>query len=66
MQFPRLVRAIVGFFAAGWGVALLVSGTLSADPLTTRIASAIGGVILLGVSYALYRSPATGQTAPRN
>jgi hypothetical protein len=66
MEILRLARAIAGFIAAGSGVALLVAGTLSADPLTMRMASAISGGILLGVSYALYRSLATGQTARRN
>jgi hypothetical protein len=51
--------------SAGWGVALVVSGTFAADRLTTRLASGIGGLILLGVSYALYRSLARGQIASR-
>jgi hypothetical protein len=65
VDVPRLVRAVAGFFAAGWGVALLLVGILTTDRLAIAIGAAIGGLILLGVSYALYRSLATEETTSR-
>ncbi len=65
VDVPRLVRAIAGFFAAGWGVALLLIGILTIDRLAIGIGAATAGLILLGVSYALYRSLATEETASR-
>jgi CHASE2 domain-containing sensor protein len=65
VDVPRLLRAAAGFFTAGWGVALLLIGILTTDRLAIAIGAAISGVILLGVSYALYRSLATEETAPR-
>jgi hypothetical protein len=65
VDVPRFVRAVAGFFAAGWGVALLLVGILTTDLLAIAIGAAISGLILLGVSYALYRSLATEEIAPR-
>jgi len=65
VDVPRLVRAVAGFFVAGWGVALLLVGILTTDRPAIAIGAAIGGLVLLGVSYALYRSLATEETASR-
>jgi hypothetical protein len=59
-----IALSIIGFFAATWGVGLLVESPV-ADRVMTATASGIGGLILLGVSYALYRSLATSKSAPR-
>jgi hypothetical protein len=44
---------------------LLLVGILTTDRLAFAIGAATSGLILLGASYALYRSLATEETAPR-
>jgi hypothetical protein len=57
VNLHRVARAVVGFLAALWGVGLLVASVTS-DHLNTAIVWGAGGLILLGVSYAIYRSAA--------
>ena len=62
VDVSRVVRAVLGFLAAGWGVALLLFGILVADRLAIAIVSVVGGVLLVAMSYALYRLFGTSQT----
>jgi hypothetical protein len=53
----------MGFLAAGFGVALLVAA-VTAERVSKVGMQAAGGLVLLGISFALYRSLAAHQSSP--
>jgi heme A synthase len=61
----RLIRAVIGFFAAVFGVGLLVNA-LAAEALAVAGLQVAAGLVLLAISLVFYRSLAPPHTARRN